>query len=99
MRQGQKESSIIMRLSKAEKQILRAAISRASIEVRKSGAEHIDQALALVDGRLTPESLEKVQEHLLRALEHSRVAQPLLLARANALAIAAALACRATGKE
>jgi hypothetical protein len=87
-------------ISNHERQILRAAISSASIEVRKSGAEHIDQALALVDnGTLSPEGLEKVQEHLLRALEHSHMSQPLLLARAVALTIAAALALRAKGKE
>jgi hypothetical protein len=83
-----------MRLSKAEKQTLRDAVKRARTEVRKSGIPHIEQALELVDGRLNPEVLEKVQEHLLRAIEHSRV-QPLLLARANALTIAASLALRA----
>jgi hypothetical protein len=87
-------------ISKAEKQILRAAITSACIEVLESGLPHIDQALALIDnGTLSPEGLEQVQEHLVRALEHSRMSQPLLLARAVALTIAAALALRAKGKE
>jgi hypothetical protein len=89
-----------MRLSKAEKQTLRDAINVARMDVRKSGIPHIEKALALVDGNtLTPEVLDEVQGHLLRAIEHSRIAHPLLVARANALTIAAALALRAQGKE
>jgi uncharacterized protein YjhX (UPF0386 family) len=87
-----------MRLSKAEKQILRAAIKGARTEVRKSGVPHIDQALALVDGTLTPEVLDQVYKHLLRAMEHSRIPQPLLVARAAVLTVAASLGLRAKGQ-
>jgi hypothetical protein len=84
-----------MRLSKAEKQILRAAINRARIEVRKSGVPHIEQALRLVNGPLTPKALKQAYKHLFRAMtEHSRVAQPLLVARAAVLTVAAALGLR-----
>jgi hypothetical protein len=83
-----------MRLSKAEKQILRAAINRARKEVRKSGATHIEQALALVDSRLNPKVLDQVYKHLLRAMEHSRISQPRLVARAAVLTVAASLALR-----
>jgi hypothetical protein len=89
-----------MRLSAAEKQILRDAIKRARVEVRKSGVPHIDQALALVDGAtLTPKVLDQVYKHLLQAMDHSRVSQPRLVARAATLTIAAALALGAAHIE
>jgi uncharacterized protein YjhX (UPF0386 family) len=89
-----------MRLSKAEKQILRAAIKGARREVKKSGAAHIQQALTLVDGRLNPDVLDQVYKHLIRAMtEHSRVSQPRLVARAATLTIAAALALGAAHIE
>jgi hypothetical protein len=83
-----------MRLSKGEQQILRAAIKGARKEVRKSGVPHIDQALELVDGRLSQEALNQAYKHLIQAMEHSRVAQPLLVARAAVLTVAAALGLR-----
>jgi hypothetical protein len=84
-----------MRLSKAEKQILRAAIKGARKEVKKSGVDYIDQALELVDGTLTPKALKQAYKHLFRAMtEHSRVSQPLLVARAAVFTVAASLALR-----
>jgi hypothetical protein len=88
-----------MRLSKAEKQILRAAIKGARKEVKKSGADYIEQALTLVNGPLTPKVLDQVYKHLIQAMEHSRVAQPRLVARAATLTIAAALALGAAHIE
>jgi hypothetical protein len=88
-----------MRLSKAEKQILRDAIKRARTEVKKSGVPHIDQALALVDGTISPKALDQVYKHLIQAMEHSRVSQPRLVARAATLTIAAALALGAAHIE
>jgi hypothetical protein len=86
-------------ISNHERQILRQAINRAHIEVRKAGTEHIDQALDLLDnGTLNQESLEQVRDHLIRAIEHSRLSQPLSLARAIALTIAASLGLRAKGE-
>jgi hypothetical protein len=88
-----------MRLSENEKKILRAAIKSARTEVKKSGVPHIDQALELVNGTISPKALDQVYKHLIQAMEHSRKSQPRLVARAATLTIAAALGLRARSQK